>query len=708
MPINASVSGQPQIQASVGETQIDVSVSGGFGPTGSSGTVAVAAPITNSGTSTAAVIGIAAGTGLAVSGGALTVTYGTSSSSACRGDDARLSDSREWSATTATQAEAEAGTSTSRRAFTPQRIFQAVAAWWAASAAKTKLDGIQSGATANATDAQLRDRSTHAGTQAISTVNGLQAALDGKAAASHTNTLSEVLVSPDGAPLSSGDSGSFLTQLAENGYLDAVESVNGGVHSGNALTVITVPGWIDQGNNPMSLGSVISSISATANGASTVAGGTLSALTTAPVTWAANQTHNQGRLYEHQGVLYRRSATGSTGSTFDATQYARQTPVIGDAAGTVAAGNDARLSDSREWSADTISQAEAEAGTATTRRAFSALRVFQAIAAWWNASAAKTKLDGIATGATANATDSQLRDRATHTGTQTLATISDAGTAASRNVAATGDAGSTQVVLGSDTRLTDARVPTAHTHTGADVLLDMESDEVSYNLNHLNIREFLGGLAMDSPTGNGISRFFIDAAASTHTHNASAINAGTLNAARLPIASSGAIGGVRIGSGVSIDASGIISVSTAYAATSHTHTASAITDFTSAAAAAAPVQSVAGRTGTVTLAHSDVGNAPATLTQFTASQNNLSLGTGGIVRISSNAAINITGFAATSAGDARLLSNVGSFAITLKHADTGSTAANRILCVGNADVEIAAGGSAVVYYDGTDSRWRCG
>ena len=63
---------------------------------------------------------------------------------------------------------------------------------------------------------------------------------------------------------------------------------------------------------------------------------------------------------------------------------------------------DSRLSDSREWSADTISQAEAEAGTATTRRAFTAARVFQAIASWWNGSAAKTKLDGIETGAQVN------------------------------------------------------------------------------------------------------------------------------------------------------------------------------------------------------------------------------------------------------------------------------------------------------------------
>jgi hypothetical protein len=54
------------------------------------------------------------------------------------------------------------------------------AAGFMAAADKTKLDGVASGATANATDAQLRNRATHTGAQAISTVTGLQAALDGK------------------------------------------------------------------------------------------------------------------------------------------------------------------------------------------------------------------------------------------------------------------------------------------------------------------------------------------------------------------------------------------------------------------------------------------------------------------------------------------------------------------------------------------------
>jgi hypothetical protein len=57
--------------------------------------------------------------------------------------------------------------------FTTARGEAAAASWWAASASKTKFDGIASGATANATDAQLRDRATHTGTQAAGTITGL-------------------------------------------------------------------------------------------------------------------------------------------------------------------------------------------------------------------------------------------------------------------------------------------------------------------------------------------------------------------------------------------------------------------------------------------------------------------------------------------------------------------------------------------------------
>lgn len=51
----------------------------------------------------------------------------------------------------------------------------------------------------------------------------------------------------------------------------------------------------------------------------------------------------------------------------------------------------------------------------------------------------------------------------------TLSTVTDAGTAASRNVAVSGNASPTEVVKGDDTRLSDARTPVAHTHTESDI-----------------------------------------------------------------------------------------------------------------------------------------------------------------------------------------------------------------------------------------------
>lgn len=63
--------------------------------------------------------------------------------------DPRLTNAREWTASTVTQAEAETGTATTRRAWTAQRIRQAILAWWAGSAEKTKLDGIAAGAQVN-------------------------------------------------------------------------------------------------------------------------------------------------------------------------------------------------------------------------------------------------------------------------------------------------------------------------------------------------------------------------------------------------------------------------------------------------------------------------------------------------------------------------------------------------------------------------------
>jgi hypothetical protein len=53
--------------------------------------------------------------------------------------------------------------------------------------------------------------------------------------------------------------------------------------------------------------------------------------------------------------------------------------------------------------------------------------------------------------------------------THTLSDVTDSGTAAALDVAAVGDAAAGQVVKGDDSRLTNARTPTAHTHTESEI-----------------------------------------------------------------------------------------------------------------------------------------------------------------------------------------------------------------------------------------------
>lgn len=80
--------------------------------------------------------------------------------------------------------------------------------------------------------------------------------------------------------------------------------------------------------------------------------------------------------------------------------------------------SDPRLTDAREWTASTVSQAEAEAGTATTRRAWTAQRVWQAIAAWWlSASTAAGRALVTAADAAAQRTALGLGTLATQSGT---------------------------------------------------------------------------------------------------------------------------------------------------------------------------------------------------------------------------------------------------------------------------------------------------
>ena len=200
--------------------------------------------------------------------------------------DARLTDAREWSAATVTQAEAEAGTSTSRLAFSPLRVFQAVAAWWAASSAKAKLDGIASGATANATDAQLRDRATHTGTQAHTTITGL-----GGAATLNVGTTA-------GTVAAGNDSRLTDQRTPADGSVTDAKIASGGLSTSSLNWAAIQP-------------------------------------------WAANTAYAKGDLVSFAGIAYRRSAAGTSGATFNTANWQQITPSTFDgsqiASGTVAA-----------------------------------------------------------------------------------------------------------------------------------------------------------------------------------------------------------------------------------------------------------------------------------------------------------------------------------------------------------------------------------
>lgn len=89
---------------------------------------------------------------------------------------------------------------------------------------------------------------------------------------------------------------------------------------------------------------------------------------------------------------------------------------------------------------------------------------------------------------------------------------------------------------------------------------------------------------------------------SAHTHDASAISAGTLAHARLP----------------TISYTALSNVPASFTPSSHTHSTTDVVSFTSAAAAAAPVQSVQSRTGAVVLTRADLTAAAEIHTHSTA------------------------------------------------------------------------------------------
>ncbi len=117
--------------------------------------------------------------------------------------------------------------------YTDTDVATTMAAGLMSAADKTKLDSIATGATVNDTDANLKARANHTGTQAISTVTGLQTALDAKVETSLLGANSGVAtldgsgkLTPSQAPagIGTGDMTKSVYDTDNDGIVDAAES----------------------------------------------------------------------------------------------------------------------------------------------------------------------------------------------------------------------------------------------------------------------------------------------------------------------------------------------------------------------------------------------------------------------------------------------------------------------------------------------------
>lgn len=97
--------------------------------------------------------------------------------------------------------------------------------------------------------------------------------------------------------------------------------------------------------------------------------------------------------------------------------------------------------------------------------------------------------------------------------------------------------------------------------------------------------------------------------------------------------------------------------------------------------------------------------SPSTLIANQDDWNPSSLATAAVIRLSTDAARDLTGIVAQAASTRLLLCNVGGFNCVLKH-DVTSTAANRFYGPGSADFTLTPNKSAEIWYDATSARWR--
>ena len=196
--------------------------------------------------------------------------------------------------------------------------------------------------------------------------------------------------------------------------------------------------------------------------------------------------------------------------------------------------------------------------------------------------------------------------------------------------------------------------------------------------------------------------------ATVATSGAYADLSGTPAAYSLPTATSGVLGGIKIGSGLTIDGSGVVTAAGTYTLPAATGSTLGGVIVGSGLAVTSGTISLGSHASTHQTGGADaVASVVVTPSSLTADVNNWSIGTGDVFRVAGTAARNITGIAAGTSGLTILVVNVGSFALTLKHQSASSTAANRFTTPWAGDcILAAAGGNAVLIYDSTTATWR--
>jgi len=313
---------------------------------------------------------------------------------------------------------------------------------------KTKLDGVASGATANSTDSFLLNRANHTGSQATSTISGLDTALAGKE--------------------------STANKGQANGYagLDS----NGKINTSNLPDSVTgslnyISAWDASTNTPTipaaASGNKGNYYKVSISGNTTIDG--VSGWTAGD--WIVSNGTVWEKIHTQETISSVNTKTGAV--VLDKTDI-----------GLDQVDNTSDLN--KPLSNATIGALAGKASTA----------VVTTLANGLMSSSDKTKLDGVASGATANSTDLYLLNRDNHTGSQSISTVTGLQSALDGKVStsavtvfgstliASGDAAAarTNLALGTAAIQDSTYFALAsHTHTKANVGLDQVDNTSDIN-----------------------------------------------------------------------------------------------------------------------------------------------------------------------------------------------------------------------------------